>query len=129
MTLDLDAARRLHERATYDPEHCATCTGDTWPCATATALGATGRSEWANTPPGPAAGAVCGAVAYGDPDAPCIELPGHGSQHRDRNGDTWRQCATHPDCAKPCAYDGTHWNGRPDHITIDGTPITPETTP
>lgn len=51
----LNAARALHERDEDDPRYCTTCgdvntaTGD-WPCPTATALGATGRSEWTNTP-------------------------------------------------------------------------------
>lgn len=52
----LNAARALHERGTNDPSMCDTCTDSTgmnpvfWPCPTATALGATGRSEW--TTPG-----------------------------------------------------------------------------
>jgi hypothetical protein len=48
----LIAARDLHER---DMTSCRTCYDGygnpaTWPCATALALGATGRSEWADTP-------------------------------------------------------------------------------
>lgn len=50
----LNAARALHERADWDPAYCPTCceAGNhvKWPCPTALALGATGRSEW--TTPG-----------------------------------------------------------------------------
>ena len=129
MSLDLDAARRLHERATYDPEHCTTCTGDTWPCATAKALGATGRSEWVDTSARPAPPAGCGTVIIGDPGYPCIEPPGHAGQHRDRDNNTWYQCAVSPECGRPCSDAGTHRDGRIDHVTVDGTPITPEATP
>lgn len=52
MTFNLDAARALHDRdAAYSPYCASRCTDNdrqpyTWPCPTATALGATGRSEW-----------------------------------------------------------------------------------
>lgn len=58
MTLDLTEARRLHDRNPNDPRYCATCGTFNdpagtypvkWPCPTAIALGATGRSEWSNT--------------------------------------------------------------------------------
>lgn len=47
----LNAARALHDRDPNGPSWCLTCRepdGDhtEWPCPTATALGATGRSEW-----------------------------------------------------------------------------------
>lgn len=54
MTFDLDAARTLHDREPHNPLRCRSrCTDEdtnpyTWPCPTATALGATGRSEWTN---------------------------------------------------------------------------------
>lgn len=57
MPLDLTAARALHDRDPNNPEACPTCASDTdphqmarWPCATALALGATGRSEWKEAP-------------------------------------------------------------------------------
>lgn len=48
----LAAARALHER---DYNSCVSCydgcgSPAPWPCPTALALGATGRSEWANAP-------------------------------------------------------------------------------
>lgn len=49
---NLAEARRLHDRDPNDPAHCTTCSDPasmnpvTWPCPTATALGATGHSEW-----------------------------------------------------------------------------------
>lgn len=52
MTFDLNAARTLHERHADYPDKCLSCGdptegyGEPWPCATAVALGATGRSEW-----------------------------------------------------------------------------------
>lgn len=52
MPLDIEAARRLHDRGENNPAHCDTCTDPAgthpvyWPCPTAVALGATGRSEW-----------------------------------------------------------------------------------
>lgn len=57
MPLDLNEARRLHDRDPNNPEACPTCIHPEnphqmarWPCATALALGATGRSEWENQP-------------------------------------------------------------------------------
>lgn len=53
---DLAAARTLHDREPHNPIRCRSrCTDEdtnpyTWPCPTATALGATGRSEWADAP-------------------------------------------------------------------------------
>lgn len=61
MPLDLNDARRLHDRDPNNPDACPTCIDPEnphqmarWPCATALALGATGRSEWKEAPaPGP----------------------------------------------------------------------------
>lgn len=56
MPLDIEAARRLHDRGENDPRHCDTCTDPAgthpiyWPCPTAIALGATGHSEWDDRP-------------------------------------------------------------------------------
>jgi hypothetical protein len=54
----LNAARALHDRNPNDPRTCPTCTTEMnpieWPCPTATALGATGRSEWTTPTPEPA---------------------------------------------------------------------------
>lgn len=55
MTFDLEAARALHDRDEHG--NCDTCTDPAgaypvrWPCPTATALGATGRTEWAGPHP------------------------------------------------------------------------------
>lgn len=63
MTFDLEAARALHDRSPDNSHVCASNCLDQnrnpylWPCATAVALGATGRSEWLDAPapkPGPA---------------------------------------------------------------------------
>ena len=107
MTLEamLEAARALHDRDPINPGNCATCRGDgmqefaDWPCPTAIALGATGRSEWAAPEPDPA---FCGAISderdgapmLGGPeivhaDLPCTLDAGHASQHQDKNGDCW----------------------------------------
>lgn len=64
MTFDLATARALHERCPYDPQHCTTCRTEEWPCATALALGATGRSEWT----GPTAPIVAAMEAAMHPD-------------------------------------------------------------
>lgn len=59
MPLDLTAARALHDRDPNNPDACPTCIDPEnphqmarWPCATALALGATGRSEWEDGPVG-----------------------------------------------------------------------------
>lgn len=82
----LTAARALHERSDHTPGDCGTCsTGDryvAWPCDTAKALGATGRSEWTTpAPEGP-----CGATRQ---DYPCSLTAGHATRHQDRDGDQW----------------------------------------
>lgn len=88
----LSAARALHDRDPNRPAYCATClnsnTGDQteWPCPTATALGATGRSEW-TTPP-----ATCKALPTQNPDnwrGPCQCPAGHTGLHYDENGAGW----------------------------------------
>lgn len=95
----LTAARALHERSDHTPGDCGTCsTGDryvAWPCDTAKALGATGRSEW--TTPAPAG--PCGAIRTepdgnfsgwaGFQDYPCSLTAGHATRHQDRDGDQW----------------------------------------
>lgn len=93
----LTAARELHERADYAQDSCETCsTNDRyvkWPCDTAKALGATGRSEWFTPgPPSP-----CGAIRTVVDDAcfecfdefPCHLPPNHNGQHMDEDGDLW----------------------------------------
>jgi hypothetical protein len=73
----INAARALHDRDPDNPTACAVCTDDphpeygtpqmaAWPCPTAVALGATGRSEWTNTP----------TVAI--PDPRCTHTGGQG---------------------------------------------------
>jgi hypothetical protein len=58
VTFDLDAARALHDRDPQEPGNCISCRYDNtpgytgWPCPTATALGATGRTEWDGPPNG-----------------------------------------------------------------------------
>lgn len=84
----LDAARALHERAEHAPSDCVTCsTNDRyapWPCDTAKALGATGRSEWKNPGPAPCDVAHAHAESY-----PCVLNSGHDGSHVDRDGDVW----------------------------------------
>jgi hypothetical protein len=52
VTFDLEAARALHDRDPQEPGNCLSCRYDNtpgytgWPCPTATALGATGHTEW-----------------------------------------------------------------------------------
>lgn len=88
MTLDLNEARQLHDRDPDDPGHCLTCRDDTgacvpWPCPTAIALGATGRSEWDDASPN-----RCGSTG-GDPEARCIHTTGHTAMHTNPLGDLW----------------------------------------
>src|SRR5262245_37255423 len=81
----LNAARALHERGEYDPRNCDTCSDSDghnpvpWPCPTATALGATGRSEWATPPATPN-----DITHYRGEEliaAPCTRTPGHSGHH------------------------------------------------
>lgn len=93
----LTAARALHERADYAQDSCETCsTNDRyvkWPCDTAKALGATGRSEWFT----PGTIILCGAIRTEGDDAcfesfekyPCRLAAGHSGTHMDQDGDRW----------------------------------------
>lgn len=91
MNLNLAEARRLHDRDPNNPARCAIChyiDGDNWPCATAIALGATGRSEWLDTHPdtnhdGPC---TCGHVpdGIGFNVTPCTLPMSHTGDHANR---------------------------------------------
>lgn len=107
----LNAARALHERDTYGCVTCMDSMGNNtqWPCPTATALGATGRTEW-TTPPNTTHGTVtdgyphmltqhpCGTIRT-EPDNACdaddleryscTRDTNHDGKHRDVDGDTW----------------------------------------
>lgn len=99
----LNAARALHDRNPNDPRDCTTCidslgNGIPWPCATATALGATGRTEWATpvrptnirrTPPTCGVAQLANADFTDAADWPCVRRIGHSGDHEDRDGDTW----------------------------------------
>ena len=108
MTLDLNEARRLHDRDPDDPGHCLTCRDDTgacvpWPCPTAIALGATGRSEWA-TP------AQCDTARPDEADrqyiTACILPTGHPGLHQDPDEGKWADTDSAP-CT--CGHArGTH---------------------
>jgi hypothetical protein len=114
--VNLNEARALHDRHPDNPATCLTCrdnhgNGTTWPCPTAFALGATGRSEWTNQddtshPDEPCTRncphttttttvLVCGARRNGaDPHTTyiCVRTPDHHDEdrdHMDRDGDTW----------------------------------------
>ena len=93
MPIDLDAARRLHDRDPYNPRACVTCHegrgGEVdWPCPTALALGSTGRSEWIGTPSS-ICGATMGTTTTEDQDLPCIRQPGHTGNHTDATNGAW----------------------------------------
>lgn len=138
MTLNLDEARRLHDRDPGNPARCAIChyiDGDNWPCATATALGATGRSEWLDTHPDT------------NPDGPCTCGHARGTHKQDvlcRNCDcdTYQEDTPSPDCTmnhphpghctnpndpcgdpngkypqQPCVLRHEHWDA---HVDRDG---------
>lgn len=90
MTFDLNEARRLHERSKSNPKVCGTCVHPTqpnymhlWPCPTAVALGATGRSEWVGVLPGvgvlmiPDTVTTSGGDAVCGRDSDCIMSDGH----------------------------------------------------
>lgn len=94
----LAAARALHERADWDPSICPTCK-EAWPCDTAVALGATGRSEWA-TPEPRAAGSAepdgqCAAWSPWDTtdgkhtSRRCSRPTEHTGHHTDDEGHQW----------------------------------------
>lgn len=97
MPLDLPAARALHERCPHDPGNCKTCRDETWPCPTATALGATGHSEWDNdTAPSctdaPSPDYIpCGNTEGKYRQQPCILAEKHWDYHVDRDGNRWGQ--------------------------------------
>jgi hypothetical protein len=120
LLVNLTQARTLHDRDEDDPTHCLTCRDDNgdstpWPCPTATALGATGRSEWTtpdntghpdepctrgcphNTMTTATIITVCGArrpTANPHTTYICVRTPDHTDDgahrdHMDRDGDTW----------------------------------------
>jgi hypothetical protein len=33
---------------------------------------------------------ICGVADHSAPDYPCVLLPSHPGEHRDRDGDTWQ---------------------------------------
>lgn len=139
--MNLDEARRLHDRDEYYPDKCGTC-GDAnagtlanWPCPTATALGATGRSEWLgvitfdNTvelrdTPEPAPLCAHG-ISYRDACNRCAQLAaGNTDANTNRNGYRAGNCDLTTDCTglldhtgpctpywAPCGLYATHNQG------------------
>jgi hypothetical protein len=115
----LNAARALHERGETDPRFCDTCTDSAghnpvyWPCPTATALGATGRSEWHNTPNPCATGCppqtVCDDCQPGDDRDACGAEPPNGGEA----------------CRLPDDHPGYHANGK-DNWEIERIRSTPD---
>lgn len=94
-TFNIDRARAMHDRNPYDPGHCGTCDGNQpWPCPTATALGATGNSEWINPPA----------------DNTTLPIDTNGATHPDACADH------HPEldwyCELGTGHDGPHYNTR-----------------
>lgn len=116
--MNLAEARRLHDRCPHDPGNCTTCRTEEWPCPTALALGATGRSEWEDAPeetrnaypvgdcdittnctgpldhPGSCtpSWAPCGMYSTRNEGSlgPCVRDSTHDhGPHRAANGDTW----------------------------------------
>lgn len=105
--MNLTEGRRLHDRDPNNPAHCATCTTGNgmpleWPCLTAIALGATGRSEWTNGPTIEPADSIdpstCGNQTMHYTLKPCAQPKGHTDDH----GDSWGN-TTSPD---PRLYNG-----------------------
>ena len=114
MTFDLGEARRLHSPNEY--MKCQTCdTNDrmaSWPCATAIALGATGRPEWLNAPPPDPDTATRCTSRGGDPEGQCLHTTGHPGMHTTQLGDLWNDetgiCGADMgdgDMCPPNAYD------------------------
>jgi hypothetical protein len=94
--LDLNAARALHDRDPGDPARCRIChviDGGNWPCDTAVALGATGRTEWEDATPG-----LCGHTpeGIGFTVTPCNQADGHTGSHTNR-AYKWHESNTEPD--------------------------------
>ncbi|MCC2594718.1 hypothetical protein LKO27_15060 [Tessaracoccus sp. OS52] len=124
MTFDLDAARALHDRNPDDPGTCATCRDSmayaaSWPCPTATALGATGRSEWT----GPTDPIVAAMEAAMHPDIAAtgmLIIP--KTIEYDPNTERVTPDGTvHPTSRRCCALpEGTGYRASGDWRNIDG---------
>lgn len=145
MTFDLAAARALHDRDPENPYACRTCRDSyaqpaSWPCPTATALGATGRSEWVGPTHNTIAEQLCAIVDANVWDAGtlittpmcahdhvsgrrCQRPADHDGLHRELDPVRWddqgtiRCLTTRPDgeeCSKVHAHDGPHDYGRTD---------------
>lgn len=128
MPLNLNEARRLHDRGQNNPAHCDTCTDPAgahpvyWPCPTATALGATGRTEWDNTT------TSCDTPRPDEDDhqytTTCVRLAGHNGPHQDYDGGEWTDTptdSTDPRCLEPHPHPG--------HCTTPNDPDTCGTQP
>lgn len=101
--MNLAHARALHERSGDDPRWCSTCTGEEWPCSTALALGATGRSEWTDDTTSQIID-LCEAVRYDSSHARCVLAAAHSTDHKDRHGGTWGDCTANPLCIRPANH-------------------------
>lgn len=140
MPLDLNAARALHDRDPNNPEACPTCTSDTdphqmarWPCTTALALGATGRTEWQNDVDPDTLRRVHIPTAGWYHIATGAELLGPAGTTTEVSFDTeTERCRSIAPGGLPCmgdtGHDTRHWNTQtanrwldPGQIPCDGT--------